>query len=56
MGHQSSHHNLLHFHILTIDEANHVNAIRCIDGLADAAVDALAAEDASCDVDDLQGG
>lgn len=52
----SFHDNLLRLHVVAVDEANHVNARCGIDGLADAAVDGLAAEDASVDVDDLKGG
>ena len=47
--------NLLRLHVVAVDEANHVNARCGIDGLADTAVDGLAAEDASVDINYLQG-
>ena len=53
---KSSHHDLLRLHVVAVDEANHVNARRSVDSLADAAVDSLAAEDAAVEVNHLQGG
>ena len=52
----SSHHNLLDLNILSIDEAEHIHARCSVDGLADAAVDGLAAQDAAVEVNYLQGG
>ena len=42
--------------VFAIDEAEHIDARRGVDGRADAAVDGLAAEDTACEVDHLQGG
>ena len=51
-----SHHDLLCLHVVAVDEANHVNSRGSVDGLADAAVDGLTAEDATVEVNHLQGG
>ena len=53
---ESFHHDLLCLHVVAVDETQHVNARRSVDGLADAAIDGLAAEDASVDINHLQDG
>ena len=42
--------------ILALDEADHIDALSLVDGLAVVAAEGLGAEDATGDVDHLQGG
>ena len=55
-GIPSSHHDLLDLHIVSVHEAEHVDALGGVDVDVGAAVDAFALEDAAVDVDHLQGG
>ena len=50
------HHNLLGLHIIVIDEAKHVDTAAHIDGLVEATIDGLGAEDTARQVDHLEGG
>ncbi len=51
-----SHHNLLHFHVVAVDESHDIHAWGHVELLLVAAAEGLAAEDASCDVHHLDGG
>ena len=46
----------MHFHVVAVDEAEHVDAGGLVEVDGGVAVDGLAADEASHDVDDLQGG
>ena len=52
----SPYQNLLHFNLLSINQPNHINARRGLDGLADTAADVLAAQDVPHLINDLQRG
>ena len=50
------HHNLLHFHILAVDEAEQVDSRSGFDLLGAVAVDFFAAQDAAVDINHLENG
>ena len=52
----SFYNDLLRPDVLTLDQADHIDAGGAVDGLADAAVYGLAAQDAPHGIDDLEGG
>ena len=49
------HHNLLDFHVVAVDEAEHVDARSGFETLAAATIDLLVAEEMSVDIHNLQG-
>ena len=51
-----SHYYLLYFDVFAVHEADHIYAGGGVEGSAASAVDGLAAEEATREVDDLQGG